>query len=97
MSDEPGGRHGSDPRGGEGPDCTEALKELYWFLDGEVTTARRSIIRRHLDDCHDCLEAYDFEAELRAVISTCCGRDPVPDHLRARIAAVLEDLGQELT
>jgi mycothiol system anti-sigma-R factor len=76
-------------------DCSGALEELYWFLDGELTASRRTAIRGHLDRCLDCLETFEFEAELRAVISTCCRADVVPEHLRLRvfeaIAALEED------
>lgn len=65
--------------------CDDALNELYTFLDGELTSAKRGLIQQHLDDCTPCIEAYDFESELRHVISQKC-RDTVPDDLRQRIA-----------
>ncbi len=68
--------------------CADALEELYLYLDGELTDEKRSTIRHHLDDCNPCFEAFDFEAELRIVISTRC-RDEVPEGLRTRIAQQL--------
>ena len=70
-------------------DCNETLQELYLFLDGQLTEADRIHIQQHLDDCSPCLEAYDFEAELRIVVKNRCV-DQVPDELRARIASALE-------
>jgi mycothiol system anti-sigma-R factor len=72
-------------------DCGEALHELYTFLDGELTPQRRVAISEHLDRCHDCIEAYDFEAELKIVIAQKC-QEQVPDHLRQRIASALDEL-----
>lgn len=69
-------------------ECEEALRELYVFLDGELTEERRSLIARHLDDCNPCLEVFDFEAELRLVIQQKC-REQVPPELRMRIEQVL--------
>ncbi|MEJ5256278.1 MAG: mycothiol system anti-sigma-R factor [Acidimicrobiales bacterium] len=69
-------------------DCEEALRELYVFLDGELTEERRLLIARHLDDCNPCLEVFDFEAELRLVIQQKC-RDQVPPELRRRIEQTL--------
>jgi mycothiol system anti-sigma-R factor len=69
-------------------DCNEALRELYVFLDGELTEERRSVIARHLDDCNPCLEVFDFEAELRLVIQQKC-REQVPPELRQRIEETL--------
>ena len=65
--------------------CEDALRQLYNFLDGELTTERRELIRHHLDECVPCFGAFDFEAELRLVIAQKC-RDSVPEGLRRRIA-----------
>jgi mycothiol system anti-sigma-R factor len=70
-------------------DCREAIHTLYHFLDGELTEYRRVEIRQHLEGCMDCLEAYDFEAELKIVIARKC-RDEVPPSLRERIAKALQ-------
>ncbi len=70
-------------------DCNETLKELYQYLDGELTEEDRAHIQHHLDDCSPCLAAFDFEAELRLVIRHRCV-DQVPEDLRARIARAIE-------
>lgn len=74
--------------------CEEALTELYTFLDGELTVEKREHIRVHLDDCNPCLEQYDFEAELRTVISMKC-KESVPQTLKDQIAAKLRELQQD--
>lgn len=78
------------------PDCDEVIHRLYHFLDGELTEARRNEIRSHLDACQPCLEAFDFEADLRQMIASKC-RDRVPDRLRERVAAAIrhEQHGRE--
>jgi len=80
--------HRSDHEHGN---CEQALAELYTYIDGELTEERRVLIRHHLDDCNPCFEAFDFEAELRIVISHRC-REEVPDALRDRVANQLADL-----
>jgi mycothiol system anti-sigma-R factor len=80
---------GADFLAAKGRDCREALGELYEFLDGELTVERKETIRGHLDGCVDCIGAFDFEAELRIVISSCCHKDQVPDQLRRRVAEAL--------
>lgn len=69
--------------------CTEAVKVLYHFLDGELTPERRLLIEYHLDSCHPCLEAFEFEIELRDLIKQRC-REHVPDELLQRIKSLLE-------
>lgn len=71
-------------------ECQEALHELYTFLDGELTLEKREHIRVHLDDCNPCLEHYDFEAELRIVISARC-RESVPQSLKDKIARSISE------
>ena len=73
-------------------DCNETLRELYGFLDGQLSDDDREHIRHHLDDCSPCLEAFDFEAELRLVIRNRC-TDQVPESLRSRIAQAIEAEG----
>jgi mycothiol system anti-sigma-R factor len=84
--DHPGHDHGDHDH--DAVPCTEALEELYLYLDGELTETKRTVIQGHLDDCNPCFEAFDFEAELRMVIKRRC-TDQVPDSLRERIAEQL--------
>jgi mycothiol system anti-sigma-R factor len=82
-----------DGRGGCGDyasyvDCAEAVRQLYVYLDGELTDDRRLEIAAHLDECGPCADAAGFEAELRAVISSRC-KDRVPDSLIARVASAI--------
>jgi len=69
-------------------DCQEAVRQLYVYLDGELTEERRVQIAVHLDECGPCADAAEFEAELRAVVSSRC-KDRVPDSLIARVAAAI--------
>jgi len=72
--------------------CDEALTELYRFLDDELDEATRVQIQVHLDGCSTCLEAFDFEVELRRVIRSRC-QERVPDELRARVLEAIEEIG----
>ena len=74
-----------------GDDCREAVELLYHYIDGELTEERRVLIRHHLDDCPPCLQAFDFELELRVIVSQRC-RERVPDKLQQRIAQAIADL-----
>ena len=65
-------------------DCDGTIERLYHYLDGELTDERRTNIRRHLDECAPCLDAFDFEADLRQVIANRC-KDHVPESLRQRV------------
>jgi mycothiol system anti-sigma-R factor len=70
-------------------DCDKAIYRVYRYLDGELVFYRRWSIKRHLDRCPPCAHGFDFEVELRQIVSAKC-RDEVPDELRRRIAEALE-------
>ena len=76
-------------------DCEKAIYRVYSYLDGELTVWRRWSIRRHLDKCPPCAQSFDFELEVRQVVSSKC-RDECPEELRRRIAQALEqqDVGE---
>ena len=81
--------------GASGVDCGEALATLYSYLDGELTSERRSAIALHLDRCGYCGDAAHFEAELRVVIAD-CARARVPEPLLERIRSKLADEARSL-
>lgn len=69
--------------------CDVALAELYEYLDGELDEASRQRIEQHLRECSPCLEAFDFEAEVRRLVADRC-RDQCPEELRRRIQSAIE-------
>lgn len=72
--------------------CQVALSELYAYLDGALDDDTRQRIEHHLRECSPCLEAFDFETEVRRLIASRC-RDQCPDEVRARIQAAIEACG----
>jgi len=70
-------------------DCRTALAAMYLFLDSEqLSTADRDDIQSHLDDCLPCLEAFEFEAELKHMLAKRC-KDQAPARLYERIRVSL--------
>ena len=77
------------------PDCERALAEVYTYLDQELTDEMRVQIAAHLESCNPCFEAFDFEAELRMVITTKTHSGEFPETLRIRIEEKLTYLRRE--
>ncbi len=66
-------------------DCDDTLRELYTYLDGELSPKTHDAIASHLHGCLDCLQAYDFQAELRTVIARKAREDQVPASLLRKV------------
>lgn len=71
--------------------CKQTIRELDAFLDGELPTDVREHIHAHLTDCTDCLEAFDFEAELKQAIRRKCRNDELPPGLLGRIEMCFDE------
>lgn len=84
MTDSPTAAHTHD-----GTPCDDAVAELYRYLDGELSDDIRTNIEGHLRRCSPCLEAFDFEVELRKVI-VARNSEVCPEALKARILALLD-------
>jgi mycothiol system anti-sigma-R factor len=65
--------------------CRETIRELDAFLDDELSDDVRQHIHDHLDGCVDCLQAFDFQAELKLAIRRKCSNDEMPPGLLNRI------------
>lgn len=85
---------GGRPFWAEKSGCREAIDTLYHFLDGELTAERRIEIAVHLQECSPCLDAFDFEADLKAVIARKC-RDQVPEALRQKVYLALMEASMQ--
>ena len=46
-------------------DCREVLRAVYLYLDGEIDTEQRRLIREHLDECAPCLRQFGVEQEVK--------------------------------
>lgn len=73
-------------------DCRATISRLYEFLDNELTEESVAEMRRHLNDCSGCLEAFEFEAELRAMI-VCKLAEKIPEHLKSKLKAIISSEG----
>ena len=50
-------------------DCNQTLRELQLFLDGELSASESAHVIGHLDECLECYQTFDFQAELKQVIA----------------------------
>ena len=69
-------------------DCGAALDHLYEFLDGETAPTDHDQIAQHLQECGPCLQEYDIERIVKALVArSCC--EIAPAQLRSKVLAEL--------
>ncbi|MTD58489.1 mycothiol system anti-sigma-R factor [Amycolatopsis pithecellobii] len=77
-----------DPESGKDTvHCKEALAEIYLLLDRECSPERDAELRRHIEDCPPCLEAYGIDVVLKELIARKCGGDLAPAQLKQKLRA----------
>ena len=74
-------------------DCRTAMRQLWDYLDAELTPARMEGVRRHLDKCRSCYPQYDFEKAFLEAIASCKEQRCASAELRARIISSLREAG----
>ncbi len=72
-------------------DCEQTLRELQTYLDRELSDEVLLSVNAHLHQCTDCLQAFDFHAELRLVVRQKCSADELPADLVARIERCFDE------
>jgi anti-sigma factor (TIGR02949 family) len=69
------------------------MRQLFDYLDGELTGERMAAVRDHARACRSCYPHYDFEKLLLETLGELREKSPAPGELRARVMAALEKDG----
>lgn len=73
--------------------CSEAVKQLWEYLDGHLDDSDREAIEEHLSVCQRCCGELEFAQELRRFLAD-SAHEELPDDVRARLHRALDDLGR---
>jgi mycothiol system anti-sigma-R factor len=73
--------------------CSEAMKQLWEYLDGVVDESDRAAIEEHLSLCQRCCGELEFAEELRQFLADSTYEE-IPDDVRERLSAALKELGR---
>jgi anti-sigma factor (TIGR02949 family) len=69
--------------------CEDALRLLAEYLDGELESAPRHDVERHLARCRSCFSRAEFELRLKAQL-TQLREQPVQPRLEERIRVLID-------
>jgi mycothiol system anti-sigma-R factor len=65
-------------------DCADFLDQIVYLLDNELDEAECAAVRIHLDTCHPCLQKYDLQRTVKALVARSCA-ESAPEELRERV------------
>lgn len=71
--------------------CSEAVRQLWEYLDDVVDAADRVSIEAHLARCRRCCGELEFARELRHTLTAAADED-VPEPILRRLYDTLEEL-----
>ena len=74
-------------------DCESAMRQLFDFLDEELTDERMSDVREHLMSCSRCLPHHDFERAFLQALASTRVEHVAPSELRGRVLDSLRKAG----
>lgn len=70
-------------------DCDAVMRQLWDYLDGELTPDREKAVRAHLAVCNRCHPQHDFEQSFLRALSASRRKHSPPDAIKARVLAAL--------
>lgn len=71
--------------------CSQAVKQLWDYVEGAVEGPQRQAIEEHLSVCRRCCGEVEFAEELREFLAR-HGDIGLPEEVRARLASFLDEL-----
>lgn len=74
-------------------DCDAVMRQLWDYLDGELTPVREEAVRAHLAMCKRCQPQKDFEKSFLRALSASRTEHARPDAIKARVLAALRAEG----
>jgi len=74
-------------------DCPMALRQLWDYLDQELTDDRMSMVRQHLAKCSRCLPHRDFAQHFLEALRTTREQRLMPPEVRTRVMEKLAAAG----
>ena len=77
-------------------DCSEVLERMFFFIDHELADADYTEIQQHLDECAPCLQKYDLERTVKALVARSCP-EHAPESLRDRVLMSIRHIQVQIT
>jgi mycothiol system anti-sigma-R factor len=76
-------------------DCVDFLEQIVYLIDNELDETDCTVVRAHLESCSPCLEKYDLQRTVKAVVARSC-TEAAPDDLRQRVLLRIRQVQVEI-
>jgi len=77
-------------------ECADFLDQIVYLLDNELGEAECAAVRVHLDSCHPCLQKYDLQRTVKALVARSCA-ESAPEELRERVRLRIREVQVRIT
>jgi len=74
-------------------DCDTVMRQLWDYLDGELTPERSEAIRRHVEMCSRCRPHSEFERAFLVAVKRSRREHSQPERLRGVLVEALAEQG----
>lgn len=74
-------------------DCEHVMRQLWDYLDGELTPERSEVIRRHVEICSRCRPQSEFEEAFLSAVRRTRREHTHPERLRGALLEALAEQG----
>ena len=74
-------------------DCDAVMRQLWDYLDGELTEERMAAIREHVALCARCYPQLEFERTFLATLDRARREHSDPERVKRRVMATLQAEG----
>ena len=71
--------------------CADFLERIVYFLDNELDEDDVADVRVHLDECAPCLQNYDLQRTVKAMVARSC-HETAPESLRQRVRGQIQQI-----
>ncbi|MFT3872531.1 MAG: mycothiol system anti-sigma-R factor [Nocardioides sp.] len=80
---------------GNDDSCADFIERIVYFLDNELCATDIEAVQAHLDGCRPCLERYDVQRTIKALVARSCS-ESAPDTLRQRVMLSIREVEIEI-
>jgi mycothiol system anti-sigma-R factor len=85
--------HTHEPSNAE---CVDFLERIMRLIDNELEEGDCAVVRAHIDTCNPCLERYDLQRTVKAIVARSCS-ETAPTELRDRVRVQIQQIQIRIT